>query len=87
LVVNAIRKEDGDRSELLGLDFASHLWREKEIKSVANVTRQDVRDFLQLAADAGIRPELEEYELADANRALLDIKQGRIRGAKVLRVS
>jgi propanol-preferring alcohol dehydrogenase len=87
LVVNAIRKEDGDRSELLGLDFATHLWREKEIKSVANVTRQDVRDFLQLAAEAGIRPDLHMYDLADANRALLDIRQGRIRGAKVLQVA
>ncbi|HEY5982172.1 MAG TPA: zinc-binding alcohol dehydrogenase family protein [Anaerolineales bacterium] len=86
LVVNAIRKEEVDRLELLKLDFVKHLWMEKEIKSVANVARRDVREFLELAARAGIRPEYEEYTLADANRALLDIKQGRIRGAKVLRV-
>ncbi|MFH1186280.1 MAG: zinc-dependent alcohol dehydrogenase family protein [Chloroflexota bacterium] len=86
LVINAIRKEEGDKSELLKLDFASHLWLEKEIKSVANVARQDVREFLELAAGAGIRPEYQEYELKDANRALLELKQGRIRGAKVLRV-
>jgi len=86
LVVNAIRKEEIDKDELLKLDFSSQLWLEKEIKSVANVTRQDVREFLRLAAEAGIRPEVQEYDLKDANRALLEVKQGKIRGAKVLRV-
>jgi propanol-preferring alcohol dehydrogenase len=59
---------------------------EKEIKSVANVTRADVREFLQLAAEANIRPEYQEYELEQANQALLELKQGKIRGAKVLRI-
>jgi propanol-preferring alcohol dehydrogenase len=59
---------------------------EKEIKSVANVTRQDVREFMQLAAKANIKPEFQEYELEDANQALFEMKQGKIRGAKVLRV-
>jgi propanol-preferring alcohol dehydrogenase len=87
LVINAIRKEDGDRSALGQFDFPAHLWMEKEIKSVANVTRADVREFLAIAVAADIRPEYQEYALVDADRALLDIKQGRIRGAKVLRVS
>ncbi len=87
MVINAIRKEELDRQELLKLDYPSQLWLEKEIKSVANVTRQDVREFLQLAAEAGIRPEYQEYELKDANQALQDVKQGKIRGAKVLRVA
>lgn len=87
LVINAIRKEETDKGELQRLDYASQLWMEKEIKSVANVTRKDVTEFLQLAAEAGIRPEIEEYDLKDANRALMDVKQGRIRGAKVLRVA
>jgi alcohol dehydrogenase, propanol-preferring len=86
LVINAIRKEDNDKELLTTLNYSSQLWMEKEIKTVANVTRADVRAFLQVAADAGIRPEYQEYELADANKALLDVKQGRIRGAKVLRV-
>ena len=51
LVINAIRKETSDRSMLLQLDYVQHLWREKEIKSVANVTRFDVREFLKLAAE------------------------------------
>ena len=84
LVVNAIRKEEADKEILLELDYASQLWMEKEIKSVANVTRQDVREFLGLAAEANIKPEFQEYGLADANQALLELKQGKIRGAKVL---
>ena len=84
LVVNAIRKEDVDQEVLLNLDYPSHLWMEKEIKSVANVTRSDVREFLTLATEAGIRPEYQEYALEDANRALVELRQGQIRGAKVL---
>lgn len=87
LVINAIRKEEMDKELLLKLDYASQLWMEKEIKSVANVTRQDVREFLQLAAKANIKPEYQEYELAAANHALLELKLGKIRGAKVLYVS
>ena len=87
LVVNAIRKEEVDKEYLLKLDYPSHLWMEKEIKSVANVTRQDVRKFLELAAEAGIRPEYQEYALENANQALVELRQGKIRGAKVLRVT
>jgi propanol-preferring alcohol dehydrogenase len=83
-IINAIRKQDTDRQVLSTLDYPSQLWMEKEIKSVANVTRQDVREFLSLAAEAGIKPEFQEYELKDANQALLEMKQGKIRGAKVL---
>ncbi len=86
LVINAIRKESHDQDQLLGLDYPEHLWMEKEIKSVANVARRDVREFLDLAAEAGFRPEIEEFALEDANRALLELKNRKIRGAKVLRV-
>jgi propanol-preferring alcohol dehydrogenase len=87
LVINAIRKEESDKGILSLLDYPSQLWMEKEIKSVANVTRADVREFLALAAQAGIRPEFQEYPLKDANAALREMKQGKIRGAKVLRVA
>jgi propanol-preferring alcohol dehydrogenase len=86
LVINAIRKETSDQQVMSRLDYPSQLWMEKEIKSVANVTRADVREFLQLAAEAHIKPEFQEYDLQDANRALLEMKQGKIRGAKVLRI-
>lgn len=87
LVINAIRKEETDRDVLLQLNYPEHLWMEKEIKSVANVTREDVSDFLKLAAGAGIKPEYQEYDMKDANQALIEIKQGKIRGAKVLTVN
>ncbi|MGD8256587.1 MAG: zinc-dependent alcohol dehydrogenase family protein [Desulfobacterales bacterium] len=86
LVINAIRKEEMDKSYLLNLNYASHLWLEKEIKSVANVTRNDVGEFLQLAAEIPLRPEVQEFALEDANRALLELKKRDIRGAKVLRI-
>jgi len=86
LVINAIRKEETDKEVLLKLDYPSQLWMEKEIKSAANVTRADVREFLQLADEADIRPEFQDYDLRDANQALDELKQGKIHGAKVLRI-
>jgi len=87
LVINAIRKENVDKDYLLKVEYPSHLWFEKEIKSVANVVRSDVRDFLKLAAEIPIKPEVEEFSLEEANRALVELKEGKIRGAKVLRVA
>jgi propanol-preferring alcohol dehydrogenase len=84
LVINAIRKEDRDRDCLLGLDYRDHLWLEKEIKSVANVTRQDIAEFLPIAAEIPLRPRVRTYSLEEANRALLELKRGPVRGAKVL---
>jgi propanol-preferring alcohol dehydrogenase len=86
LVVNAIRKEEVDKDFLLKLDYPGHLWLEKEIKSVANVTRSDVSEFLQLAAEIPIRPEVQEFKLEEANKALLELKERKTRGAKVLRI-
>ncbi len=86
LVINAIRKENLDRDYLLNLDYAAHLWLEKEIKSVANITRTDVSEFLKLAAKITIRPEYQEYPLSQANQALMELKQRKIRGAKVLKI-
>jgi propanol-preferring alcohol dehydrogenase len=87
LVINAIRKESADKEALLRLDYPSDLWMEKEIRSVANVTRVDVNEFLTLAARAGLRPEVREYPLRDANRALLDLRSGGFKGALVLRTA
>jgi len=86
LVINAIRKEEVDKDVLLKLDYPSQLWMEKEIKSVANVTRADVHEFLQIAAEANIKPDIQEFDLKDANQALLEMKQGNIRGSKVLKI-
>lgn len=86
LVINAIRKESDDRGRLLGLDYAEHLWMEKEIKSVANITRADVIEFLDIASSIPIIPDVQEFGLADANFALMELKQRKIRGAKVLKM-
>ncbi len=87
LVINAIRKESGDRELLAGLDYDKHLWREKTLTTVANVTRNDVRECLRLAAEIPLHPRVTAYPLEQANQALMELKQGHIRGAKVLQIS
>ena len=77
LVINAIDKEDGDQDERMRL--------EKEIKRVA-VSRRDVRNFLSLAAEMGIKPGFQEYALEEPNQNLVKLKTRKICGAKVLRV-
>lgn len=84
LIVNAIRKEERDKGELLQIDYPRDLWLEKEIKSVANVTRQDIQEFLDLAPQMGLQPVIREYPLAAANQALSDLKFKQLPGAKVL---
>ncbi|MGD8845732.1 MAG: zinc-dependent alcohol dehydrogenase family protein [Desulfobacteraceae bacterium] len=84
LVINAIRKEAADQQKLMTLDYTHHLWQEKEIKSVANVARRDVQAFLELADQMALAPQVQTYRLQEANQALLELKQRRIRGAKVL---
>lgn len=86
LVINAIRKEEIDKEYLLKLNYPTHLWMEKEIKSVANVASDDVSEFIELAAEIPIKPEVQEYSLEDANKALLELKEQKIRGAKVLKI-
>jgi propanol-preferring alcohol dehydrogenase len=86
-VINAIRKEEEDRELLARVDYAADLWMEKEIKTVANVTRDDVREFLDLAGDVDLIPETQEFPLESANAALFELKDRKIRGAKVLTIS
>jgi propanol-preferring alcohol dehydrogenase len=86
LVINAIRKEAGDQGVLADLDYDRHLWREKALQTVANVTRNDVSECLRLAAEIPLRPHVTPYDLEQANVALLELKRGGIRGAKVLRL-
>jgi len=82
LVIAVIRK----RTPIPPLDYAQLLWDEKEIKSVANITRKDAQDFLPLAAEIPIVPEVQEFKLEEANEALVLLKQGKIQGTAVLRV-
>lgn len=84
LVINAIRKEPQDLDALLGIRYPDHLWMEKEIKTVANIVRSDVEEFLSLAASIPIRPEIEVYPFHKANKAIIDLKKKHVKGAKVL---
>jgi propanol-preferring alcohol dehydrogenase len=83
IAINAIRKIE----PLPPLEYADYVWHEKEIKSVANVARRDAQEFLPLAAEIGIRPAVREYGLEEANEALRLLKEGRMQGAGVLRIS
>jgi propanol-preferring alcohol dehydrogenase len=60
------------------------LWEERQILSVANLTRADAREFLDIAPNAGIKTEVARYALEDANQALADLRAGRLQGAAVL---
>jgi propanol-preferring alcohol dehydrogenase len=82
LVINAIRKE----TPVPPLDYAEYLWLEKEVKSVANVTRRDAEEFLPLAAQIPIVPTIEEFPLEQANEVLSSIKHSKLRAAAVLKV-
>ena len=87
VVINAIRKEEKDKDSLLELSYTDHLWLEKELKTVANITRCDAEEFLSLAAEIPIVPQVQEFALEQANEALVLLKQGKIQGAGVLRIS
>jgi propanol-preferring alcohol dehydrogenase len=87
LVINALRKRTDDQAAWMHLDYARDLWLEKEIKTVANVTRRDVRELLKLAMAADIAPTITEYALEEAPRALSELRAGQVRGAKVLVVN
>jgi propanol-preferring alcohol dehydrogenase len=92
VMVEALKKLDkGGRVVLAGiymtpiekLDYEL-LWFEREIKSVANVTSMDVKEFLNEASNAHVKPDITTYSLKDANMALQDLKHGKIRGSAVL---
>jgi propanol-preferring alcohol dehydrogenase len=83
LVINAIRKE----TPIPPLDYAEYLWLEKEIKSVANITRRDAEEFLPLAAEISIKPTVEEFSLGQANEVLCRIKNSQLKAAAVLKIS
>jgi len=86
LVINAIRKEDDDKEALLELSYHDHLWMEREIKSVANLTHTDIAEFIPLAGEIPLRPQVTLFPLEEANAALQNLRQGGIRGANVLTI-
>ncbi len=87
LVINAIGKDDSiDKQRLLELNYSRHLWEEKGVKSVANVTRFDVREALQLAGRMPLKPQVTPFTLDEADQALRRIKRGGGTGAVALAI-
>jgi propanol-preferring alcohol dehydrogenase len=65
-------------------DYDKLLWEERQIRSVANMTRQDGRDFLKLAEELPLAPEVTVFSLNDANAALQAVRDETERGSAVL---
>jgi alcohol dehydrogenase, propanol-preferring len=65
-------------------DYDSLLWGERQLRSVANMTRADARDFLQVATEIGLRPKVTPFPLDQANEALIAVKQDSIDGAAAI---
>ncbi len=82
LVVNVIRKE----TPVPEIEYSEYLWGEREVKSVANITRRDVQEFLVAAARTPLKINVTEFKLSEAGSALLSLKYGRHTGAAVLKI-
>jgi propanol-preferring alcohol dehydrogenase len=79
VAINAIHLD-----QMPAFDYDKLLWGERQIRSVANMTRQDARDFLEIAHDVRLRPEVAVFPLEDANRALLAVKEETADGSAVI---
>jgi alcohol dehydrogenase, propanol-preferring len=79
VAINAIHLD-----QMPAFDYDKLLWGERQIRSVANMTRQDARDFLRIAHDLKIRPEVTAFSLEDANKALLAVKEETADGSAVI---
>jgi len=79
VAINAIHLD-----QVPAFDYDRLLWGERQLRSVANMTRQDARDFLALARDIGLRPPAVTFPLEEANRALAAVKQETERGSAVI---
>ena len=74
-------------TDVPSMDYARHLFLEKDLRSVTANTRADGGEFLRLASRLGVRPEVTEYAFDDLDTAMTDLAQGRLAGSAVLRVS
>lgn len=79
VAINAIHLD-----QMPAFDYDKLLWGERQIRSVANMTRQDARDFLEIASQIGLRPKSTVFPLANANEALAAVKSDSIDGAAVI---
>ncbi len=79
VAINAIHLD-----QMPGFDYDNLLWGERQIRSVANMTRRDARDFLKIADDLKIHPQATIFSLDDANKALLAVKEETGQGSAVI---
>jgi len=79
LAINAIHLD-----RMPEFDYDTLLWGERQIRSVANMTRADARDFLEIASEIGLRPRATAFPLDHANEALLEIANDALDGAAVI---
>jgi alcohol dehydrogenase, propanol-preferring len=79
VAINAIHLD-----QMPSFDYDKLLWGERQIRSVANMTRQDARDFLAIAQQLEIRPQVAVFSLEDSNKALLAVKEETERGSAVI---
>jgi propanol-preferring alcohol dehydrogenase len=79
VAINAIHLD-----QIPAFDYDTLLWGERQIRSVANMTRRDARDYLQLAAEIGIRPQVQTFPLEQANQALQAVKNETANGPCVI---
>ena len=79
MAINAIHLD-----QMPAFDYDKLLWGERQIRSVANMTRQDAHDFLKVAHDLHIRPQVSVFPLAEANQALLAVKDETGEGSAVI---
>lgn len=82
LIINVIRKQTP-----IYLDYVKHVWQEKEIKSVANITRKDVKEFLKIVEEHGVEVHVQVYRFDRVNEALRDLKAAKVTGSPVLRIN
>jgi propanol-preferring alcohol dehydrogenase len=79
VAINAIHLD-----QMPAFDYDTLLWGERQIRSVANLTRADARDFLKVAAELGIRPKVSVFSLEDANKALVAVRDETENGSSVI---
>jgi propanol-preferring alcohol dehydrogenase len=79
VAINAIHLD-----QMPAFDYGTLLWGERQIRSVANMTREDARDFLKIAHELKIRPQVTSFALEDANKAFLAVKQETEDGSAVI---
>ncbi|MEM4512986.1 MAG: alcohol dehydrogenase catalytic domain-containing protein [Ignisphaera sp.] len=82
IVINVIRKQTP-----IVLDYVKHMWLEKEVKTVANITRKDVTEFIRIVEKFGVDSHIQRYKFEEVNKALRDLKAAKVVGSPILKIN